>query len=409
MLSSRRLVGLVALSLGLLLPSGMEAGSRRARAPETHDRSRPSPPTPATPAPGPSFQAQVTPEGAIRLQVTSRAPGFLRVQLRAVGSEGEGLDHRDLVPAGGRSFRFTPPVPDLYEWSAEFETLAFAPPVPLGARGTGPGHYRGPTFLGLTLDQDLVVADRGNRRVQVLTPEGRHRLTLRLGDLSGGSAYEPAGVTLTSSGRLVVADAMEGTLRLFSGVGRPLGNLGSEPPGPRPGGLDRIRDRELILALPRQDRVVHLGSSGRVLRSLGGFGTAPGRLRGPEDVAAAGDDRFWVSESGNRRVQLFHISGGSEKSLNGSLERPHGLAVDSRGLVYVADRGTRSVHVLHPDLGEVLVLGGAASPFREPWDVAAPPSGSLLVSDRRGNVVWFLASRASVFYKNGQVSTTSVR
>jgi tripartite motif-containing protein 71 len=347
--------------------------------------------------------------GQFVVQIRSPTPAFLRLKITLSETSDPGLEHRTMVAAGVTSLRISPPSPGRYRWDTELETLNFGAAVPVGARGSGPGHFRDLTYLDLTPEGSILVSDRGNHRVQVLTSQGRHRLSLRLGGLGSGGTPEPAGVGSTPAGRILVADLISGQVSRFSREGRPLGDFLRGTPTPRPGGLTVLRGRDVLICIPRRDRIHHLGSSGQLRRSFGGFGSAAGRVRGPEDVARADDESFWVSESGNHRIQRFRLSGGSLGQFQGSLQRPQGLTVDWRGLIYVADRGTRSIHCFHPELGEILVLGGPSGPFREPWDVAAPNDGSLLISDRKANVLWRLPSTSSVLYKTGQVSLPSVR
>ena len=67
----------------------------------------------------------------------------------------------------------------------------------------------------------------------------------------------------------------------------------------------------------------------------------------------------------------------------GILRDPGGLALDRRGLLYVADRAAHRVVVLQPDDGRVEARLEATG-MREPVDVAVAPSGEVLVADRGG-------------------------
>ncbi len=65
------------------------------------------------------------------------------------------------------------------------------------------------------------------------------------------------------------------------------------------------------------------------------------------------------------------------------LRDPGGLALDRRGLLYVADRRRRAVSVIHP--GDGSVEARLVDPeMREPVDVAVAPNGAIFVADRGG-------------------------
>ncbi len=81
---------------------------------------------------------------------------------------------------------------------------------------------------------------------------------------------------------------------------------------------------------------------------------------------------------------------GSERALTCEphvLIRPAGLALDRRGLLYVADPGARRVVVLRPEDGGVEAV--LAGPLTEPVDVAVSPEGWSYVADRAGAISVF--------------------
>lgn len=80
----------------------------------------------------------------------------------------------------------------------------------------------------------------------------------------------------------------------------------------------------------------------------------------------------------------------------GVLAQPAGLALDRRGLLYVADPAARRVVVLLPDDGSVqavLVGGGPIGMLVDPVDVAVAPSGRIHVADRAGGRIAVFSSR----------------
>jgi len=81
----------------------------------------------------------------------------------------------------------------------------------------------------------------------------------------------------------------------------------------------------------------------------------------------------------------------------GQLNRPHGLAIDGRGNVYVSDRGNHAIRVVAPN-GDIRTLAGngkegkadgigAAASFNQPVAVAVDKSGNVYVADRDNHLV----------------------
>ena len=69
----------------------------------------------------------------------------------------------------------------------------------------------------------------------------------------------------------------------------------------------------------------------------------------------------------------------------GVFARPAGLALDRRGLLYVADPLAKRVVVILPDDGSV--AGVLVGKLREPVDVAVSPSGLIYVADRAAGLI----------------------
>ncbi|MEO0900161.1 MAG: T9SS type B sorting domain-containing protein [Bacteroidota bacterium] len=76
---------------------------------------------------------------------------------------------------------------------------------------------------------------------------------------------------------------------------------------------------------------------------------------------------------------------------------PHGIAIDSQGVVYIADRWNHKIRRLTPD-GLVNTIAGTGqigtddgigpnATFHEPWGLCADPIGNLYIADTRNNLI----------------------
>jgi len=138
-------------------------------------------------------------------------------------------------------------------------------------------------------------------------------------------------------------------------------------------------------------QVWKLSPTGEVLLTLGTAGQAgdpPARLNQPMDVAVAPNGDIFVAEGdhgGNAvaRISKFSADGrfirsfGRPGSGPGELRIPHGLALDARGRLYVADRGNHRVQVFDQDGNHLDEYRG----FGRPSDVFIDRNGLLYAID----------------------------
>ncbi|MFC1718964.1 NHL repeat-containing protein [Candidatus Poribacteria bacterium] len=141
--------------------------------------------------------------------------------------------------------------------------------------------------------------------------------------------------------------------------------------------------------------VIHvLDRESRLLESIGRFGWRSGEFDRPTGIAVDSQLRLYIADSGNNRVQKvslidrnFSTIFGEERDETGtseSLYEPQGVAVDSRGYVYIADTWNHRILNLDP-LGrpqmEIGGLGWSGQQFRNPQGVMVDFKGNIYISD----------------------------
>lgn len=131
-----------------------------------------------------------------------------------------------------------------------------------GTDGAMEGMFHYPTNIFVTLTGDIIVSDALNFRVQVFSPEGRFLFTFgRMGDVPG-TFSRPKGVAADSDGNMYVVDALFDNIQVFD-------------------------------------------KRGRLLMAFGEHGTGYGDFWLPTGIYIDNNDLIYVSDSSNRRVQIF--------------------------------------------------------------------------------------------------------
>ena len=197
-----------------------------------------------------------------------------------------------------------------------------------GKRGSGDGEFNQPGVIVLRPDGTLYLTDQCNHRVQKFTMGGKFLAKwgehgskpgqFGGGEKAGSRFAGPHFLAQDSQGRLYTTESSLGRVQQFSPEGKPLRAWGDK--GNEPGGFGAYKLANLKT----------------------GFG--------PIGILVDRHDRVWVS-SLNDRVQCFTPEGkylfgiGRSGKEPGQFSRPHGMAVDSKGRLYVADSSNQRIQV----------------------------------------------------------------
>jgi DNA-binding beta-propeller fold protein YncE len=269
-------------------------------------------------------------------------------------------------------------------WVAE-RCGAFAPPSQAGSPGVQVG------CDGSTLDPILKFDETG-------------KLVKSFG---AGLILFPHGLSVDPEGNIWVTDLFgkDGKgqqVFKFSPEGKVLMRLGK--PGIAGSGPDEFNAPSATLVAPNGDifvadghggntnaRIVKFDKTGKFIRTWGMKGSAPGDIDGPHTLAMDSRGRLFLGDRGNNRIQIFDQDGNFIDQW-AQFSRPSGVYIDKNDVIYVADSESGSVNKAHGDWKRGMRIGSAkdgkvAALIPDPDENATTTSAAEgVVADAQGNI-----------------------
>jgi RHS repeat-associated protein len=334
-----------------------------------------------------------------------------------------------------------------------------------GTEGTGNGQFKSPAGIAIDSEGNAWVADTGNDRIQKFSSTGTYLSQFGTPGSNAGQFSEPRGVAIDAKGNAWVADTANNRVQESSAT-EFLRQFGGESSGPghlsAPQGVALDSESNVWVADTSHNRIQEFNSKGELVRAFGAIGSADGELRSPRGLALDAKGNVYVADTGNSRVQEFNSKGefirkwgsegtgtgqfwslrdlaidpeghiwtlegggkflannrvqefssegsyltsfGSFGSENGQLNSAKGIAVDSKGNVWVADAGNNRIQELKPS-GEFIrkfgTEGTSNGQFKSPSDLAFDPEGNLWVADSGNSRVQRFSSEGTYLTQFG--------
>jgi len=127
-----------------------------------------------------------------------------------------------------------------------------------------------------------------------------------------------------------------------------------------------VSDKDEIVVTDSCNRRVQIFErSGNFLKSFGCHGTSQGEFKFPSGICFHNNGNIFVADSLNNRIQIFDEGVryvhefGNDGSLDYSqLSNPRGLSLDSKSNIIVADSGNKLIKIFSPDGTFVRRIGG---------------------------------------------------
>jgi tripartite motif-containing protein 71 len=281
-----------------------------------------------------------------------------------------------------------------------------APIGRFGVTGSGFGQTLEPSAIAIKPSGNVLIADRGNNRVVQFSPQGEQLGSFGIPGTGPGQFERPAGIALAANGLVFVADtgnnrierwaqpaspnadtqsatSVTGKGAILNGVVNPNSRTttysfeygpttayGSSVPivaASVGSGIERVAVSQ-TLALPAEAtyhyRIAASNEAGTTFgkdaqfkttpvsqyqSAFGATGSESGQFSHPADTAIDSKGNLWVVDKGNNRIEQFSEKGEFLKAVGsigvggGKLTSPSGLVIDASGNIWVSDTSNNRV------------------------------------------------------------------
>lgn len=303
--------------------------------------------------------------------------------------------------------------------SRQLKSSVFSAVQVIGSRGTAPGQFNKPRSLVCDRQDNLYAVDMTGR-VQKFSPSGQWLLQWQMPETDLG---KPKGMGLDPDGNVVVVEPHYQRINHFNTNGQLVAQWGRKGTAPSEFILPRAiavtsqgeylvseytvvdRIQRFTVTLPHHDISTAL-SQALPSKSIpyhfqglwGEPGLNPGQFNRAEGLGIDSQDRLYVADSCNHRIQIFRSDGqfirtyGHAGRSPGEFSYPYDIKVDELGRQYVCEFGNSRISIFdaHDQLIETLggnAAGAAPGEFANPWSIALNSAGDLYVADSQNHRV----------------------
>ena len=207
------------------------------------------------------------------------------------------------------------------------------------------GELRCPTSVAFLPNQNIVVADKVNERLQVFDTKGKFVKVI------GSGKIKPLRLCVTRSGEIAVTDVKDNTIKIFNADGqlvktwkkKHLKKSLQSPCAIAPSGTDRFVVSDL-----EKGNVAFYQNNGKVISDIKAENSNGFRLQSPLYLTTDMEDRVIISDNWSHSVRIFDRFGEPVTQLTclgkiDCLKYPNGVCTTNKGNILVADWGRNTV------------------------------------------------------------------
>ncbi|KAJ8320323.1 hypothetical protein KUTeg_001910 [Tegillarca granosa] len=247
-----------------------------------------------------------------------------------------------------------------------------------------------PTGLAITKNDEMVLVDRGNKKVKIY--DGSGKLKTEIYGPKDNKLQSPFDVTILKSGNLAVTDHGAEDVKIFKPNGEFVSNIKGQFKYPR-GITTNSKGEIIVVDCNLLQLTVHDPESGKVLKTISGKDNSGLKLLvDPYYVSVTHQDNILVTDTAAPNIKVFSPDGkyladyGNYGTKEDQILQPYGICCDDYGHMLVADNKNHRIHLLLPDGKFSKFLLTKNDGLWHPMSVCITRQGYFTVAEALGKV-----------------------
>ena len=221
----------------------------------------------------------------------------------------------------------------------------------LGCKGEDAGEFNYPTGLTYLNDDEILVADFLNHRIQQLNVHTGKVLKIFGKYGTGlGEFHNPSSVCMNGEGHVVVADCVNNRMQVFTNDGEAVFKFGESGSGKLDHPTGCIFHQNVYIVSDTYNNCLKIfDRSGKLLRKVGIKGKGDGQLIRPQGLCVekcGSHHNILVCDGGNGRIVQFSVEGCFSGKTVAKLQDPIAIATTPDGHILVSDFEAKKLYIL---------------------------------------------------------------
>ncbi|KAL9955955.1 hypothetical protein ACROYT_G037362 [Oculina patagonica] len=221
----------------------------------------------------------------------------------------------------------------------------------LGCYGKNPGQFNNPYGVTYLNDDEILVADEMNRRIQQFNVQtGNFVKSFGKHGTGEGEFKNPLSVCMDGKGHVVVADCGDNRIQVLTKDGKPVFKFGDSGVGKLDEPAGCIYYKNMFIVCDTDNHCLKVFDiSGTFLYKFGEAGEADGQLSSPWGlcVEKCGDHQnLLVCDLYNYRIQQFTLEGCFTGKTVSKIGKPRAIVTTTDGRILVSDSEKKKIYIL---------------------------------------------------------------